>query len=69
MNWISKENMSVTHYYDANMIHLSVTMEADVNYICLADIVGRGYKVTRRLCVVISGVLISLALLVFCITA
>ncbi len=29
MNWISKENMSVTHYYDANMIHLSVTMESD----------------------------------------
>ena len=48
-------------YYDANMIHLSVIMEA--------DIVGRGYKVMRRLCVVISGVLISLALLVFCITA
>ncbi len=33
-------------------------MEADVNYNCLADIVGRGYKVMRRLCVVISGVLL-----------
>ena len=30
MNWISKENMSVIHY-DANMIHLSVTMETDAN--------------------------------------
>lgn len=30
MNWISKENMSVTHYYDANMIHLSVTMGTDI---------------------------------------